>query len=437
MPLEPLFAELEHNIADDLSMERLAEAGMLSRTQLYYEFYNVTGHTMGEYIRRRRLSNALALIKTSRLPLMEIACQCGFSSQQAMGRAVRQVVCMTPLAYRNGEVYYFFPPYAGQALFPVSVKSESIPATLCLRYYDSKYKGIEERATAAFLALAPGFRGRLFGRNGKQHGAKSCYELYITDYERLLPMLRNSTFEMGDPRPAMNTLFATTTAPNEESQINAAWDYLYLTWLAGSMFERTDQPYFEEYRLKKGQPVKLRLFLPIQKRADATNITLEADPALHFVVATAKTEKAASRAVMDFLKAQHPNILRSASESYLQQNAGGYTCGVRINAPLDAPMCTPTGVHSLTPESGHYLVLHSTVMGNYDTLRERLLTFAGGNGMAAHREDCFAVYDAHCGYDNLGMKMYCRINFSQKNENFELSDKTKPAECAIISLIDR
>ena len=59
MPLDPLLAELEQNLADDFSMERLAEAGKLSRTQLYYEFYSVTGHTMGEYIRRRRLSMAL------------------------------------------------------------------------------------------------------------------------------------------------------------------------------------------------------------------------------------------------------------------------------------------------------------------------------------------------------------------------------------------
>ena len=53
MPLEPLFAELEQNIADDLNVERLAEAGRLSRTQLYREFYNTTGHSVKEYVRKR------------------------------------------------------------------------------------------------------------------------------------------------------------------------------------------------------------------------------------------------------------------------------------------------------------------------------------------------------------------------------------------------
>jgi len=402
MPLEPLLVELEQNITDSYSMERLAEAGHLSRTQLYRDFYSLAGHTMGEYIRRRRLSNALALIKTSQLTLMDIAHQCGFSSQSALNRAVRQAVGMTPSAYKTSDAYYFFPPFTGQALFPVSVKPDSVPATLCLKYYDAKYKAIEDRATTAFLALAPGFRGRLFGRGGKQRGAKSCYELYITDYEALLPALKNSGFEIGEHGPAMNALFATTTAPNEETKINAAWDYLYLTWLAGSMFERSDQPYFEEYITKNGQCTKLRLFLPIQKRVDTANITLETDTVLHFVVASAKTEKAASRAVVDYLSAKYPHVVQNASEFYLQQNSDGYTCGLRIAAPLEA--------HTLTPKPGHYLVLHSPSMGDYDALCDRLLVFAAGNNMIAQRENCFAVYNARGGYKNLGMKLYCHVN---------------------------
>jgi len=429
MPLEPLLAELEQNIAEDLSVERLAEAGLLSRSQLYRDFYSLTGHTMSDYIRRRRLSNALALIKTSRLPLTDIACQCGFSSQQALNRAVRQMIGMTPLAYKNSEAYYFFPPYTGQALFQVSVKPESVPQTLCLRFYHPQYRGIEERATACFLSLAPGFRGRLFGRNGVQRGTRSCYELHITNFSPLLPLLKKSAFEVGELRPAMDALFATGTVPNEETRINAAWDYLYLTWLAGSMFERTEQPYFEEYIMpsrgkayEKGQCVKLRLYLPLQKRADAVNITLETNPALRFVTATARTEQAAARALMDFLKARHPRIVRGASKFYVQQNQRGYTCGVQADAALEE--------HTLTLRPGHYLVLHSTVMGEYGALCERLLAFAGSNGMEARREDCFAVYDARGSYENLGMKMYCEVNLKR-------SGNTNPAGCDIISLSSR
>ena len=280
-----------------------------------------------------------------------------------------------------------------------------------------------------FLALAPGFRGRIFGRNGKQRGAKSCYELYITNYERLLPLLETSAFEAGGSRPAIDALFATTAAPFEEAHVNAAWDYLYLTWLAGSMFERTDGDYFEEYISRAGRPVKLRLYLPLQKRADAANLTLETNPALQFIAAAAKTEKAASRAVVEYLTAKHPQLVKGASEFYLQQNPCGYTCGVRVDSPLEG--------RTLTLEPGRYLVLHSKVMGDYDALCGRLLTFAAGNGMAARREDCFAVYDAREGFDRMWMKLYCRVNLSQNSENLIRDDKTKPAGCDIISLPNR
>jgi len=80
MPLESLLAALEQNIADDLNVERLAQAGRLSRTQLYREFYSSTGHSVKEYVRKRRLSKALALMKHTDMPLMQIAYECGFST---------------------------------------------------------------------------------------------------------------------------------------------------------------------------------------------------------------------------------------------------------------------------------------------------------------------------------------------------------------------
>ena len=134
MPTPALLRELERALPETINAADLADFSHVSNTQLYREFYSLTGHTVAEYIRRRRLSNALALIKTSQLVLVDIAHQCGFSSQQALNRAVKQAVGMTPLAYKNSDAYYFFPPYTGQALFPVSVKPEAIPAALCLRY---------------------------------------------------------------------------------------------------------------------------------------------------------------------------------------------------------------------------------------------------------------------------------------------------------------
>ena len=72
----------------------LSNVGYASHAKLYRSFYSLTGHSVKEYVRKRRLSNALALIKTSDMGLADIAFQCGYSSHQALCRAVRQILVL-------------------------------------------------------------------------------------------------------------------------------------------------------------------------------------------------------------------------------------------------------------------------------------------------------------------------------------------------------
>ena len=73
-----LFHYIENNMPDDIDTVLLRNIGYVSHTQLYREFYNLAGHSVKEYIRKRRLSNALALVKTSDFTFADIAYQCGY-----------------------------------------------------------------------------------------------------------------------------------------------------------------------------------------------------------------------------------------------------------------------------------------------------------------------------------------------------------------------
>jgi AraC-like DNA-binding protein len=252
MPLEPLLAELEQNLADDFSVERLAEVGLLSRSQLYREFYDATGHSVKEYVRKRRLSTALALIKHTDMTLKKIAKECGFSCEQALCRCVKDAIGQTPKEYKASGGEYYFPPVAtgvlvdGEQGLPVSVSTEMIPPTLRLPYYDSRLRGIENRALAWLFASRPGYSGRIFGRKGAQKSSKLCYELYIEAEEA--------------DQPAVSGTFAKTTCPDIEEEIIAAWDYLYNGWLKTSMFAQAEQCWFEEYIHAGGQVKRLQLY---------------------------------------------------------------------------------------------------------------------------------------------------------------------------------
>jgi len=196
------------------------------------------------------------------------------------------------------------------------------------------------------------------------------------------------------------------------------------------------EPYFEEYIIRKGnnpcgaKPAKLKLYLPIQKRADKMKITLINDPGLCFITAKAgghNAEKAASKTVIDYLSEHYPYIVKTSKEFYLSKTSHGgpkacsCVCGVKVNSELrirDDDNVSCGAVENLTIDKGSYLMLESSVMGDYDRYAELLLSFARDNGMATDgaggKGKIFAVYDARESFDNPKIRMYLQIKKSGK-----------------------
>jgi len=380
MPLDALLATLEQNIAEELNVERLAGAGLLSRSQLYREFYSATGHSVKEYVRKRRLSKALALIKHTDTTLAQIAQECGFSLPQTLCKSVKAATGQTPSQYRAGGGEYYFPAYKGQPVLPVMVVAETIPPTLRLRYYDSCLKGIESRALAWLFAARPGYRGRIFGRNGKQEGQRLCYELYIE--------------ADGTDQPAVSGTFAKTICRNKEAEIHAAWDYLCNGWLKTSMFTQADAPYLEEYIHADGHVNRLQLLLPVEKKSGFHKIRLCQCDEMRFLAARrsgADAEDAASQAVMDFLRAHHPDLARAARQFYVA-NAQDKSCTCGIALPPQLILPPNCGVEMITSPAGEYAVLEGCCCGNTGVYESVLSAWVGSMGLQS-ATPTFAVYE--------------------------------------------
>ena len=420
-----LLKYIETNVSDELETGLLSSVGHISRGKLYSDFYSVSGHSVKGYVRKRRLSNALALIKTSGLSLTDIALQCGFSSHQALCRAVRQTLGLTPSEYKKGDAYYFFPPWNGEPLQSVIVAADSIPPALRVIFYHSKFSNIENAAVGTFLQAFPNYGGRIFGRNGEQSGSKFCYELYLTNVDIDQKKLRSCGFEISSAVSCFTSDFAMTTIPNDEQKINAAWNYLYSEWLQNSMFEYTGEPYYEEYILKNGKPAKLKLYLPIKKRGEDVKITIIDNPGYIFITAKANgygAEESASRKMVGYLTAHCPHIINSSKELYSQKGADAYACGIRIDPEIT--LTRDDSIERITTDQDNYLVLESSVAGDYDRYAEILLTFARENGMDADPNGIFAVYDVRESYRNPKIKIYCPINMIRMFK-FESSEKKK------------
>ncbi|MFO1256510.1 MAG: helix-turn-helix domain-containing protein [Sphingomonadaceae bacterium] len=87
--LGPVVRIMESNLAEPLSLERIAEVAGIDRRRIERQFRRVLGQTPGHYYRELKLRRALELIREQGLSVHEAAAIGGFSSQSVFSRACR------------------------------------------------------------------------------------------------------------------------------------------------------------------------------------------------------------------------------------------------------------------------------------------------------------------------------------------------------------
>ncbi|MBP3394301.1 MAG: helix-turn-helix transcriptional regulator, partial [Lentisphaeria bacterium] len=93
-----------NHLDQELGLNILAKQFHISRSHLRRRFQEETGISLGEYIRRSRITKAMYHLNQKEKNIGEIAELCGYSSIQAFSRAFREKVNMTPLAYRAKQI---------------------------------------------------------------------------------------------------------------------------------------------------------------------------------------------------------------------------------------------------------------------------------------------------------------------------------------------
>jgi AraC family transcriptional regulator len=79
----------------------MAAEACLSRVQFVRQFKRLTGLSPHQYVLRRRVERAAALLKSGEVCLKGLAPDVGFSSQSHLTEAFRRVYGVTPGAYRD------------------------------------------------------------------------------------------------------------------------------------------------------------------------------------------------------------------------------------------------------------------------------------------------------------------------------------------------
>lgn len=97
---------IETHIDEDLPLEKIA--GELSYSKFYIAriFTKETKCTVYKYIQGRRLTLAAQKLVETEQPIVEIAYEAHYDSQQAFTLAFKQIYGCTPGIYRKNSVFY-------------------------------------------------------------------------------------------------------------------------------------------------------------------------------------------------------------------------------------------------------------------------------------------------------------------------------------------
>lgn len=91
---------LNNHYVDDITLDKLAAYAGFSRYTLSRMFRQHTGSTFTQYLSQRRVEMAMELLAATRLPVTQVALQCGFNSIATFNRVFREVKGCTPTQYR-------------------------------------------------------------------------------------------------------------------------------------------------------------------------------------------------------------------------------------------------------------------------------------------------------------------------------------------------
>lgn len=103
--IEKIIDFIENNLDSQLSLDEIAREAAYSKYHLNRMFLECVGCTIYKYIQMRRLTVAAEKLVYTQKPIIEIAYEANYSSQESFTYAFRQVYGHPPQEYRAIKVH--------------------------------------------------------------------------------------------------------------------------------------------------------------------------------------------------------------------------------------------------------------------------------------------------------------------------------------------
>ncbi|CAM4287780.1 AraC family transcriptional regulator [Bacillus manliponensis] len=269
---------IEENLLHEIDTKEIAKLAYCSEYHFPRMFSSITGVTLSEYIRRRRLSQAaLELQNNDVVRVIDLALQCGYDSPDAFSRAFKSLHGITPTEARNkGSKLKAFPRLSFQMTIKGDVEMDYRIEELDfeIEIVGVKQKVVTKEASHIISKLwgdatENGLLQRLINMSWENPQCKLegllgvCgKQATITDEEFHYIMGCRYQSELPSAMKKISLPPSTWVVfPN----VAEAWKRLYTEWLPTSGYELADLPCIENYLAPDREP-NSELWVPVVKR---------------------------------------------------------------------------------------------------------------------------------------------------------------------------
>ncbi|MGG4500383.1 AraC family transcriptional regulator [Paenibacillus polymyxa] len=275
---------IELNLREDLKIAEIASQAYFSAFHFQRVFQAISGFTVQQYIRRRRLSEAAKRLKQSNQKVLDIAIEYQYNSQEAFTRAFEKSFGITPGKYRNCDIELSdqskinFLDYKKNATEGLEVNKPVILQLETTKIVGYEYKtnlnneqhykeipgfyehfGAHEYFMCIPNKIAPGMSYGIACRF-EDNGAFSFVVGEAVEEES--KELAEGFIYMEIPAGK----YAEFDASGSNGRVQSIRDFIYGTWLPNSNFERREGPDFEITDVMNSYPdhLSMKVYIPIE-----------------------------------------------------------------------------------------------------------------------------------------------------------------------------
>ncbi len=271
---------IEQHLTEEIENAELAKIVCCSVYHFTRMFSFISGITLSEYVRRRRLSMAALELQNSGIKIVDLALKYGYDSPTAFARAFQALQCVSPSEARSKgvrlksypkmsflitvkgdiDMNYRIEDRDGFTVAGIKERMVTVNGNENFERITEMWAGLTEEQAGEILGYSNGKMDGLLGVSANNNGQEFDYFIAATIDEGSNKGL--STIEI--PASTWAIFECTGALPNS---IIDVWKRIFTEWFPSSGYENADSPCLEVYSDgdTAADDYKCELWLPIVK----------------------------------------------------------------------------------------------------------------------------------------------------------------------------